>query len=59
MSQEVKPIAKVPCPNPVFESLQGDMKSVKGETVVRKMEMGVTIRKGEAPTIFEYIREDR
>ena len=55
----MKPIQKVPCPNPELESLRGDAKSAKGETVIREMEMGVTIRKGEQPTIFKYTREDR
>ena len=59
MAQEVKPIAKVPCPSPELESLQGDAKSLRGETTIREMEMGVTIRKGEQPVIFKYTREDR
>jgi hypothetical protein len=59
MTQEVKPIAKVPCPNPEVEAMQGDLKSATGKTTIREMEMGVTVRKGEAPTIFKYTREDR
>jgi hypothetical protein len=39
--------------------MQGDLKSATGKTTIREMEMGVTVRKGEAPTIFKYTREDR
>ena len=53
MSKEVSVIQKVECPNPELEALRGTTK------VRREMEMGVTVKKGESPQIFKYIREDK
>jgi hypothetical protein len=36
------------------------LEAAAGKTKLKRtMEMGVTVRKGEAPVIFEYIREDK
>lgn len=53
MSKEVSVVQKVECPNPQVEAERGTTK------LRRDMKMGVTVRKGEAPVIFEYVREDK
>lgn len=43
----------LPEQDPVLEAQAGKSKNV------REMEMGVTVRKGEAPQIHKYTREDK
>jgi len=46
-------LASLPEQNPVLEAAAGTTK------LKREMEMGVTVRKGEAPVLHKYIREDK